>query len=441
MGRCSIAVIFLTGLLALSLQGAKFDPVLEKRAELWNTSGEALKTAYPGIFTWMDLKKTSLRFNRVTSRAELSLFGYPLQELVCEFTEGKLSGIDISFYNRGDAGAWDMKRFNSVLDDLNAKVCQYLGTREQPSRQNSLMDDGRVFAYIWRMPDCDLMLRWSITNRKEPEYIFVELYPPGGAPEHLRSGLKVQVQVVDLKENIQTDSSGAFYLDIPMVDQGAKGYCVAATVARVLKYYGADVDQHLIAQLAKSDADRGTNINQTIAGLEKTENRFGIRVRPYYAYELNTWKDIMKMIKDYNRIAKRNDIKEIDEDDYILKINGRKYLNFRLLMDSLDFETFCQLRSQDKRAKEDFFKQIRESIDEGLPLCWATFILPGQEEANSDFGLHMRIINGYNPTTREIVYSDPWGAGHEKKLMSSDAAWGITINLFGLVPRNRGSVR
>ena len=268
-----------------------------------------------------------------------------------------------------------------------------------------------------------------------------ELYPPGDAPKHLRTGMKVQVPVADLKQNIQMDSSGAFYLDIPMVDQGAKGYCVAATVARVLKYYGADVDQHLIAQLAKSDADRGTNINQTIESLEKTQSRLGIRVRSYYTYEINTWKDIMKMIKDYNRVAKRNDVEEVDEDDFILKINGRRYLNFRDLMNSFDFDTFCKFRSQDRRDKENFFEQVRESIDEGLPLCWATFILPGQDEANSEFGLHMRIINGYNPTTREIVYSDSWGAGHEKKTMSNDAAWGITINLFGLVPRNRRTVR
>ncbi len=441
MRRSSFAGIFLAGLLAISLAGAEFDPVLEKRAELWNISGESLVNAYPGIFQWVDVKKSSLRFNRVTRGTELSLFGHQIEELVCEFNDGKLSGMDISFYNRGDAGAWDIKRFNTVLNDINTKVGQYLGSESRPSRQSSLMDEGRVFAYTWRMPDCDLMLRWSITNRKEPEYIFVELYPPGGAPKHLRSGMKVQVPVADLKQNIQMDSNGAFFLDIPMVDQGAKGYCVAATVARVLKYYGADVDQHLIAQLAKSDADRGTNINQTIESLEKTQSRLGIRVRSYYTYEINTWKDIMKMIKDYNRVAKRNDVEEVDEDDFILKINGRRYLNFRDLMNSFDFDTFCKFRSQDRRGKENFFEQVRESIDEGLPLCWSTFILPGQDEANSEFGLHMRIINGYNPTTREIVYSDSWGAGHEKKTMSNDAAWGITINLFGLVPRNRRTVR
>ncbi|MFR4224380.1 MAG: hypothetical protein ACLT38_12745 [Akkermansia sp.] len=36
--------------------------------------------------------------------------------------------------------------------------------------------------------------------------------------------------------------------DIPMVDQGQKGYCVVATAARIFAYYGMDyVDQHELA--------------------------------------------------------------------------------------------------------------------------------------------------------------------------------------------------
>jgi hypothetical protein len=39
-----------------------------------------------------------------------------------------------------------------------------------------------------------------------------------------------------------------------MVDQGEKGYCVVASVERVLRYYGGTVDQHELAQIANSDA-------------------------------------------------------------------------------------------------------------------------------------------------------------------------------------------
>ena len=57
----------------------------------------------------------------------------------------------------------------------------------------------------------------------------------------------------------------------------------------------------------------------------------------------------------------------------------------------------------------------------------------------SEFGMHMRIITGYNTKTGEIIYSDSWGAEHEKKVMKPEDAWGITVNLIALEPRRRNA--
>jgi hypothetical protein len=46
----------------------------------------------------------------------------------------------------------------------------------------------------------------------------------------------------------------------------------------------------------------------------------------------------------------------------------------------------------------------------------------------------MRFIIGYNSTTREIVYSDSWGRGHEEKRMPLNDAWTITTGLSSLQP-------
>ena len=44
---------------------------------------------------------------------------------------------------------------------------------------------------------------------------------------------------------------------VPMVDQGQKGYCVVATAERVMRYYGVQVDEHELAELANSSATAG----------------------------------------------------------------------------------------------------------------------------------------------------------------------------------------
>jgi hypothetical protein len=48
----------------------------------------------------------------------------------------------------------------------------------------------------------------------------------------------------------------------------------------------------------------------------------------------------------------------------------------------------------------------------------------------------MRLIIGYNPQTREILYSDSWGLGHEEKRMSLEDAYVITTGLIVVEPRS-----
>ena len=46
----------------------------------------------------------------------------------------------------------------------------------------------------------------------------------------------------------------------------------------------------------------------------------------------------------------------------------------------------------------------------------------------------MRLIIGYNQKTREVLYTDTWGAGHELKRMPMDRAFAITHDAFYLRP-------
>jgi hypothetical protein len=47
----------------------------------------------------------------------------------------------------------------------------------------------------------------------------------------------------------------------------------------------------------------------------------------------------------------------------------------------------------------------------------------------------MRLIIGYNPNKKEILYSDSWGYGHELKRMPLDDAYTITTGLYTVDPR------
>ena len=282
------------------------------------------------------------------------------------------------------------------------------------------------------------MLLWSSSGRKIPEYLKLELAKSGAASLRLRDRFKTDVGSEELAGNVRNDPNGDRYILLPMVDQGAKGYCVAATVERVLRYYGSNLDQHVIAKLAESDADRGTSINKLVDVLEGNQNKLGIRFKQLYRYELDNFNDLKKVIKDYNSIARRRDQKKIDLDDYLFVVGRSRYLDFGSLMKALDFNIFREVRMQESRDCREFFETVRENIDNGVPLCWSTFIIPGVGDTNSsEFGMHMRIITGYNDKTGEIIFSDSWGAGHEKKSLKNEDAWSITVNLVSLEPRRK----
>ena len=57
--------------------------------------------------------------------------------------------------------------------------------------------------------------------------------------------------------NVIDESKGrgdVFVDNVPMVDQGQKGYCAAASAERVLRYYGVEIDEHQVAEAAGTTA-------------------------------------------------------------------------------------------------------------------------------------------------------------------------------------------
>ncbi len=74
---------------------------------------------------------------------------------------------------------------------------------------------------------------------------YTPLSPEDFSPERLHERIRHNVGVSDDGEH--------FIEAIPMIDQGEKGYCAAAVIARVLNYYGYEADMHAVAKLAETE--------------------------------------------------------------------------------------------------------------------------------------------------------------------------------------------
>ncbi len=209
-----------------------------------------------------------------------------------------------------------------------------------------------------------------------------------------------------------------------MVDQGQKGYCVVASTERVMRYYGTDVDSNELAQVANSSAEGGTSLDAMRDSMKKLTARLRVKVREIEKFDV---REIRALLKDYNRAAKRLDHPEIPDPGNFIDVGA--------LYGAMNGEVLKEARTHNKSDFNRFRRDVQASIDKGIPLLWSVQLgLVSEKGLSQAAGGHMRLIIGYNEKTEEIIYSDSWGAGHEKKRMKADDAWTITTSLMTVSP-------
>jgi hypothetical protein len=205
-----------------------------------------------------------------------------------------------------------------------------------------------------------------------------------------------------------------------MVDQGERGYCVVASIERVLKYYGVETDQHELAQVADASAMYGTSVAEMDEALKRLSTRLRIRPIRIVDFEFN---DFKRLITNYNREARAKKLPATAVEDGL-----GAYERF-------DRDALRAARGRETAAIAKFSSGISAAIAKREPLLWCVRLgVVPEPEIPQAFGGHMRLIIGMNEKTSEIIYTDSWGAGHEFKRMDLGDAWAITTNLSVIAP-------
>lgn len=370
-------------------------------------------------FQWLSSRRDSARYQAL-KRKDVTFFSEVIPEAIVRFRDGRLSRIYVAVYNRGDSHPiTDEDTFDAKIETLSGKLSEKFGVEPQDSRKR-LGSKATVMMRSWNTPRVVCQLRWSSNNRGSflAEYILASLEKKQNGDVEDAVVAKAAKSAAELPANVKRNADGDVYIDgIPMVDQGAKGYCVPAVVERVMKYYGADgVTQHTIAQIAGT-RNFGTDVNEMYNSLKRISNRFGCRLEEHYTF-IRDVRDFRRFIDRYNSVARKNKAPK-------LKIVER---NNMLIVDEtmrqLKEEIYRKTRMDDKSAYKKFSKYVHDFIGKGIPLIWC---VPG----------HMRLIIGYNDRESSVVFSDTWGAKFEFQKMKWDDAWTLTYGLYTLEPSRR----
>ncbi|MDR2982525.1 MAG: C39 family peptidase [Puniceicoccales bacterium] len=387
--------------------------------KLWEQSGTrfAEQNAMMG-FQWTSASKDSAR-----SAWPGKFMGIDIPEAIVRVKSEKLASIDLSLFNRGDSGESkfpDSKSFAEFVQEVRAALDKKLDAKATP-RPSDSRNVSRTEGVIWKGPHAYYLLEWNETranpSRRIPyhaEFLRLSVAPAVSTTE---AGVPKQWKGTD---HLKTESNGDKYIyDVPMVDQGQKGYCAVAVAERVLRYYGKDVDQHEIAKLAGSSSSMGTSIDELHAALKSISSKLRLRTKTIFEPDERF---VRSMVNDYNKAAKR-----MKKDQVVL---GAGWEN------SLDKDVLKESRSKDRSALNRFERNIETYVDQGKPLLWSVYIgwAPEPKILPQTRGGHMRLIIGYNKKESEIIFTDTWGAGHEMKKMKLEDAWTMTRGLGVMEP-------
>jgi hypothetical protein len=280
---------------------------------------------------------------------------------------------------------------------------------------------------MWKKGDTAVLLEGSMNrSEKRAEFIrlrFASISASKNAPTKM-------ARRDSFAANVKKDDKGFTYIDgVPMVDQGQKGYCVVASVERVARYFGADVDQHEMAQLANT-GDHGTSGDDMEKAFGRITGKVHLRTLKHIEYDD---KNAERDLRAYNSAAKKAGVKTIDID------TKEYYVDPRQFWYNANKETFRDMK-RGQQGYEHFERKIKEYVDQGIPLCWTLYLGMFPEKGlPQSFGGHMRLIIGYNFSSpdaaeHQIYYTDSWGEGHEKKSMRADEGYCMTMALYTMVP-------
>jgi hypothetical protein len=353
------------------------------------------------FYQWVTADKGGVRFSKhpygnVT--VDLSVFGgtVPVDELVIEFAGGKASRVSVSLYNRGDGGEIKRADFEQRYKTAGVAMGKLLGVRPLERKPNA-QTVTKISGWIWTAPTALASLEYNTEALAggNAEFLRLKIVSPTAreafASETGQSMRRNSLGKSDLPRFVKRESNGDVYVSsVPMVDQGDKGYCVVAACQRLFSYMQIPVDQHELAQVAGTDAERGTNSRDMADALEKIDSRFKVNYKPL-AYRL---------------------------------MSGGMGVPYGNRMTDVDQTKFTRI--------------IQEFTGKGIPLLWALELGRYPEEppnAAQAGGGHMRLIIGANTKTGDVLFTDSWGAGHELKRMKVADAFRASSGVWVIEPK------
>jgi hypothetical protein len=323
---------------------------------------------------------------------------------------GKASSISMVFANKGDAmvfasanlGDSDAPprladlRENRKAIEADAETLEAALTGLFGSPSTARLGEGRETR--------EKVLRWDwkghafLLAAPRGEYVALRVIPSASAD----GGGETRVADAAIKERLRArverrPNGDVILRDMPMVNQGPKGYCVPATWERVMRYMGIPADMYVLAMAGGTRPGGGTSAN-----------------------------DIAWAVRDAVTAAGRR------MDSPSVKLNPESVAKF---IDEGLPVMWAMFSTTEFNAAADARMGPRKGMTE--PEAWAASLESARKAAKDwpddpEAG-HVCMIIGYNEQTGELAVSDSWGPQFAERWITTEEAKAVSQDRFFVI--------
>jgi len=251
-------------------------PILRKQLESdrpWPAQIQALATRLftqgARVFDGNSKQPTLFVANDATKDAVV--WGMAPLKAAIDFHHPEHPKIVIELWNKADASqsAIGSQPARTLIEDRLAQLekafVTYQGQNARNGDSSGITAVGNDAQHYFLPNNIKISVRY-----RSNEYLIIAISPFTQSSQTPTDTYDPETFAQTLRARVRTHPDGYAYISgLPMITQGDKGYCAAATLARILKFYGYPVDMHAMADLAETEGQTGTRYAAVIASIRR----------------------------------------------------------------------------------------------------------------------------------------------------------------------------
>lgn len=324
--------------------------------------------------------------------------------------EEKPTGLSLVFANKGDSVDYVTGRQGNR--EASARRGELRSNRKAIEEDAKTLED--ALTQLFGEPSNAQMggsretrekvLRWDwkghafLLAAPREEYVALRILPSATVDSEGKARISDSAMRERLAARVERRPNGDVILrDMPMVNQGPKGYCVPATWERVMRYMGIPADMYVLAMAGGTAAGGGTSTNDLSWAVRSSVVSAGRRMES----------PAVKLTPDG-----------------VSKFTDAGLPIMWALFSTREFNAAADERA---RARKDMTD----------PKAWGNSLAEARKAARKmrkekETG-HVCMIIGYNKQTGELAISDSWGPAFTERWVTPEEAQAVSQNRFDVI--------